>query len=67
MELKDHPVFSKVSEKEQFYKYLRVLFEDLEFVKADKKCLEYQIQELQKDLKAKCSRIKALEDRIDAS
>ena len=65
LELKDNPIYSKITEKEQFYKYLKIIFEDLEFLKADKKFLEGQVEELQKDLHVKCGRIKALEKRID--
>ena len=57
MELKDNPIYNKVTKEEQFYKYLRLLFEDIE-------SLKFQINELQKDLQTKCGRIKALEDEL---
>ena len=55
--LEDNPIFKKVSEKEQYYKYLRLLFEDLEGLK-------FQVNELQKDLQIKDGRIKGLEDEL---
>jgi FtsZ-binding cell division protein ZapB len=54
-DLRDNPMFCKVAKEEQFYKYLRLLFEDVEHLK-------FQVNELQKDLQAKCSRINKLED-----
>ena len=54
MELKENPIYSKIAQYEQFYKYLKLLFEDLE-------SLKYQVKELQKDLQVKCMRIRALE------
>ncbi len=58
MELKDNPMYCKVAKEEQFYKYIRLLFEDLEDLK-------FQVNELQKDLQTKCSRIGQLEKIIN--
>ena len=57
-DLKDNPMFCKVAKEEQFYKYIRLLFEDVEHLK-------FQNKELMRDLQTKCARIKALEERID--
>ena len=57
MGLNDNPIYKKVSEKEQYYKYLRLLFEDLE-------SLKFQVGELQKDLQIKDGRIRLLEDEL---
>ncbi len=54
-DLRDNPMFCKIAKEEQFYKYLRCLFEDVE-------SLKFQNKELQKDLQVKDGRIKALED-----
>jgi len=57
-DLKDNPMFCKIAKEEQFYKYLRCLFEDVEDLK-------FQNSELRKDLQTKCSRINKLEDEIN--
>tara|TARA_R100000278_G_scaffold88168_1_gene67325 strand:- start:542 stop:745 length:204 start_codon:yes stop_codon:yes gene_type:complete len=57
-DLKDNPMFCKIAKEEQFYKYLRCLFEDVEDLK-------FQNSELRKDLQIKCSRINKLEDEIN--
>tara|TARA_R100000353_G_scaffold173161_2_gene139198 strand:+ start:543 stop:707 length:165 start_codon:yes stop_codon:yes gene_type:complete len=51
-------MYCKVAKEEQFYKYIRLLFEDLEDLK-------FQVNELQKDLQTKCSRIGQLEKIIN--
>tara|TARA_R100000773_G_C4218096_1_gene116580 strand:+ start:1631 stop:1795 length:165 start_codon:yes stop_codon:yes gene_type:complete len=51
-------MYCKVAKEEQFYKYIRFLFEDLEDLK-------FQVNELQKDLQTKCSRIGQLEKIIN--
>ena len=57
MELKNNPIYKKISEKEQHYNYLRLLFEDLESSK-------YQINELQKMLRVANNRILELENKL---
>ncbi len=57
-DLKDNPMYCKIAKEEQFYSYLKLLFEDVE-------ALKFQVSELQKDLQTKCARIILLESRID--
>ncbi|QDP57996.1 MAG: hypothetical protein Tp1124DCM412261_5 [Prokaryotic dsDNA virus sp.] len=65
MDLKDNPIYKKIDTQEQFYKYLKLLFEDLEFIKSDKIFLEKQNQKLQKEIQMQGLRIHKLEERLE--